>query len=337
MRKYSYLLVIITMLFAACNTELPLPDAAVNHKITLLGELTANDTITIRAGQSISLTSTGNEPKLIKNLSVVVKDNNGLNTTLEEREDYLAYTLFTVPFTSSAAIIAAGGNYNISARHPQLGEATASVRIPKPFTAALTSTAFVKYNNDSVLRFNIDLANPDGANTQYVIEAVRRKISINGYFYFGGNKYSMRDNRLLYDSLKGAGVPTSDHYDTVYTGVYSRLQGYTTDELNDNGSSITGGRLVRRVFLQGKTIGGLHHTEFLIPRGDIYGSDGPYAEIVINVKSVAADYYNFLKAYEVYDPSAGTGNTNPAPLPGNVQGGFGMVGGVYRQSFKVIY
>jgi hypothetical protein len=56
------------------------------------------------------------------------------------------------------------------------------------------------------------------------------------------------------------------------------------------------------------------------------------------VKSVAADYYDFLKAYEQYEPSMGVGgNITPANLEGNVSGGLGMIGGVFRWNLKLLY
>jgi hypothetical protein len=58
----------------------------------------------------------------------------------------------------------------------------------------------------------------------------------------------------------------------------------------------------------------------------------------VYVKSVSPDYYDFLKAYEQYDPATGVGgNTAPLKLEGNVKGGFGMVGGVYRWKHSVVY
>ena len=331
-------LICIGWLFASCQTDLPLPATGGAEKIILLGELCAGDSVKVRAGQSTSLSASVPGQKLIKDLSLSLKDGTGTVTALWGAEDFLSYTLFTLQY-SSPNLVQPGTEYQLQGKHPQLAEVTATVHIPTPFTALVTGRAFSNYNGDSVLSLDLALTDPAAANAMYVIEVVKQPVSIYGYFLFDGNEYSISDNRRLYDSLKGEQVPLSERYNTSYSGTYSRQQMYTTDLSSTNLGGTPSGRLFRRIFLSGKSFGGTtHHTSILLPRNALYGDFGQYAQTVIYVKSVSADYYDFLQAYEQYDPSMGLGgNASPVKLEGNVLGGFGMVGGVYKWKLEMIY
>jgi hypothetical protein len=168
---------------------------------------------------------------------------------------------------------------------------------------------------------------------------LKQPVSVFGYFLFDGSEYSISDNRALYDSLKAEHIPVSERYDTSYSGMYTRQQMYSSDLSSENLSMSAPGRLFKRIFLQGHAFGGAsHQTQIFIPRSGLYGEYGQYAQTLIRVKSVARDYYDFLKSYEQYEPTMGIGgNASPAKLPGNVVGGLGMIGGVYQWSLGLIY
>lgn len=335
--KRSLFALLSLVLLGGCNTDLPLPVSSGERKIVLLGELTANDTMFIRAGQSVLIQNSGAKPPLIRELQVTVSDRQGINTALLERLDVMSDTLFTVPF-SSAAFVKAGDVYQISANHPQLGMVKASVAIPKPFTASLKGIGFTTYNGDSVLQFDIDISDANAASAFYVLEVIQQSVLIKGYFTYNGRELPIKDNEALYNNLKSTGTETHDRYDTVYVPQYSRREFYTSDAQSDNaGGSLD--RIYKRVFLQGKNFGGiLHNTHMFIPQRAIYGQSGQLARTIVCVKSVAADYFTYLKGYDQYDPSSGSsGDAAPANLEGNVQGGFGMVGGVFRWQTSVLY
>ena len=325
------------LLFASCETDLPLPAASTQQKIVLLGELSAGDTMLIRAGQSTAVAA-GNTSQLIQNLQVSVEDDNGIRTGLIGVEDYLSYVFFTMPFSSSQTI-ASGRRYKVLARHPQLGEASATVQIPGAVMVKVGAVSFDTYNGDSVLRVDLELNDPAAANGWYVVEVLKQPLSVYGYFLFDGNEYSISDNQSLYDSLKAEHIPVAERYDTSYSGMYTRQQMYTADAASENLSQSVPGRLFKRIFLPGHAFGGAsHNTQIFIPRSGIYPEYAQYAQTLIRVKSVAQDYYDFLKSYEQYEPTMGIGgNASPSKLQGNVIGGFGMVGGVYNWSLGVIY
>jgi hypothetical protein len=337
MKLYLYLFIALLSL-GSCTVELPLPEGSVERKIALVGELAGDDTVLIRAGQSTPISSSGGQPALIQQLAVAVKDAGGLTLALQERQDIASYSLFTLPFTS-ASIITPGTTYSISATHPELGSVSASVEIPKAFVAKLVSKSFVGSNNDTMLQMDIDINDPNASSSLYVIEAVKQSVYITGYFTHNATVYTIDDNRNLYDSLKALSIPVSEYYDTSYSGNNTRTQLYSTDHLADNSIGTGQGKLLRRVFLKGSSFGSkTHRTTILIRKSDLVAFFEPAAQTRVYIKSVASAYYDFLKAYENYDPSAGIGgNANPTRLPGNVVGGYGMIGGVYRQYFEMIY
>lgn len=325
----------ILCFFAACQTELPLPDASGAHKITLVGELTANDSVQLRVGQSMSF-GAGATPELLRGVAMSINDG-AIVTPLQEGDDYLSSSLFTLPFTSPA-IITEGRNYTVSARHPELGEVTAAVAIPKAFSASLTGAMLITYNNDSVMRVDIALNDVNAGSANYVVDVVKQPGNTEGYFTYDFNTYLIADNQALYDSLHGAGVPLSEFYDTTFSDDFFRQEFYINDVLADNGGT-TGSNKFTRLYLMGKRFGSAtHQTQLLIPRKPLFGEPGQFAKTVISVKSVAADYYTYLKAYDAYRIGAEPGSNNiPARLPGNVRGGYGMIGGMYRRQFALLY
>jgi hypothetical protein len=288
----------------------------------------------MRAAQSTPFAS-GSGHVLIQGLQVVLKDAAGVPNALTEREDANASTLNSVPF-SAPLTLAAGTTYQITATHGLLGEADAYISIPKAFSAKLNNVKMVSGISDSALQFDIDITDPNAQSDYYAIEAFTESLYTTAYFRFDGNDYSVSDNQTLYDSLKLAGVTLSEWSDTTHTGLFNRVNLYTTDARADNVGAETGKRY-KRIFLQGKVFAGtVHSTQLFVPKAFLTGVS-QLTQTTLYIKSVAANYYEFLKAYEQYDGSAGTGSSvPPVNLPGNVEGGLGMVGGAYRIAFSVV-
>lgn len=325
-------------MFAACDNTLPLPEPSdKDYRIVLLGELTGGDTIRLRAGRSLPVISNAQAPVVPQNISITIREGAGQEIGLREREDHLKYSLLTLPFTHPSAVTA-GITYRIDARHPQMPDAEVTVQIPAAFTASATKRRD-EFFGDSVLSIDIEIEDANAAQAQYVIEAVKEQVQIAGYFNYQSVEYLINANKWLYDSLKSAGVTLSERYDTLHSGAYARQTMYTTDPASENLSGGQGGRLFRRVFLPGKAFSnGRHRTNILLPLASLYDQSGRNARTIVYVKSVAADYYSFLKEYEQYDESTAlSNNANPQRLKGNVSGGLGMIGGVSRWQIAVVY
>lgn len=320
------------LVLASCESELPLPSPEGGNKIVLIGELTANDSVLLRAGQSKPLTT---KSEILKNLTISIAENGGPVAPLQERNDVSSYLLYTLPFSSNQTIHS-GSTYKLVAKHPDLGEVNAEVQIPEPFSVTLAGKHFVNFANDSVLKVDLDIANPD-SKRKFVVEVLKRFASIDGIFYYNAVSYNYRGNRKLYDSLKTAGVPVSENLDTSYSEEFYRQQFYINDPQSDNGS--TGSRFFSRLYLSGETLlAGLHRTQMLIPKRNIVDEFGQNVQTIIYVKSVAPEYFNYLKAYDAYYASPDPGSSSVSEkLTGNVNGGFGMIGGVYAVRFEMIF
>jgi hypothetical protein len=329
----SFIIALLSLSCIACNKELPLPEVG-QRKIVLLGELVAGDTILLRAGQSTPFAS-GSGHELIKGLQVTIKEAGSAPTSLTERDDPNASTLNTVPF-SAPLVLTAGNNYQVTAKHVTLGDVNASVSIPKSFTAKLNSVNSVSNGEDSALQFDIDINDVNAASSNYAIESFTESLYTTAYFQFDGTSFTVVDNQALYDSLKGAGTALTEWTDTTHTGLVYRANLYTTDVQIDNEAAGAGKRY-KRIFLQGKTFNGsAHHIQIFVPKSYATGL-GQLTQTTVYIKSVASNYYEFLKAYEQYDGSVAAGsNIPPINLPGNVHGGLGMIGGVFRIAFSVV-
>jgi hypothetical protein len=336
--KYCLYLLLMSFGFASCTTDLPLPEATGEQKIALLGELAGDDSVLIRGGQSMALSSGGSGPGLIQQLALTIKDEVGVSTVLLEREDYAAPYLFTIPF-SNEAMIKPGGTYNISGTHPKLKGVSAKVSVPKAFSAKLISSQILVVDKDSLMQMDFEINDPNVSGALYVIEVAKQTVFVKGYFTFDGSLYTIDENKSMYDSLKALSIPLFETYDTSYSGSWQRSSFYSTDQLAENTGGTGQGKLLRRVFLKGSAIGSVtHRTRVMIPIRELYGIYGQSALTRVYIKSVAADYYEFLRAYENYDGSAGIGGSaNPTQLPGNVVGGYGMIGGVYRHHFDILF
>jgi hypothetical protein len=331
-KRWLYLLSLLC-LFASCENELPLPVPTEPAKITLIGELVAGDSVQIRAGQSMYL---GSAPQLPSGLQIILKDSAGPETPFLQGADFKMYSLYTIPF-SNATTIGAGKKYGIHAKHPTLGEVNAAVTIPNSFSATLVGKRFTSYAGDQVLDLDFDMNDNRSNAAKYVVEIVRRDITLSGYFFFQSIRYTVYDNKQLFDSLRNAGVALSGQIDTNILSDFDRQTFYAEDESSDDSTS--SGRLFRRIFLTGARFNGsLHRTHLFVPRTYLDEQPGQYVQLVVNIKSVATDYFEYLRAYEAYSggPEPGS-NIVPKQLPGNVVGGFGMIGGVWRWSSSVVY
>jgi hypothetical protein len=334
-RNIIYLLTCCFLwLVTACGKKLVLPSAE-NRKIVLLGELVADESMHIRAGISTVVQSGAmiNE-ELIQNLSITIKDNTNNTTPLSGTEDDLSIIEHTVSF-SSEQLIQTGNKYEITASHPELGTALANVIIPNAFNAIITDTLSTEYNGESCLQMNIQIADNTEQNF-YVVEVLQQPFSVEDAFLFNGRWLKKSENFITYDSLINAGVTVEEKPDTFYIQMQNRVTFYTTDAQSEhllNGNNKT---LCRRVLLYDKTFNGnTHQSSILLPKS-WFGMSGYMT--LIQVKSVAEDYFLYLKGYEQYDPSSGFSNTNaPVRLAGNITNGVGMIGGVFKREFKYLF
>jgi hypothetical protein len=329
------LCVLCTLGFISCTDKLELPVKG-ERKIVLLGELVANDSIHFRAGQSIGIRDGAKgQMELVENLSISVNDGSR-DIPLSGAPDDLTFTEFTIPY-SAAEKIMEGRTYEVTATHSAMGKARVRVQIPRPFTADVTGGTTVMHQGDSCVYFKININDDAAAGNNYVIEVLQQPYTIEGYFYFNGQWLRVVQHFQTYDSLKNAGANVPEKQDTLLNRGYNRLYFYTTDEASEHLINGTPTAEAKRLLLRDKNfVSPQHKSDIYIPKRSM---GTPFPELgyrtIIQVKSIAPDYFLFLEAYEQFDPYLRFNNTAvPVKIPGNIENGVGMIGAVFRIEFR---
>lgn len=332
--RLLFALSVLCLIFS-CNKDLPLPDIKSDKKIVLLGELIAGDTFLFRAGQSMPVTKSAQQQfELVRNITMTIRDTAGAFYVMKGQEDSWSTLLYTIPF-SLDRIVASGNTYIITATHPSLGTATANVHIPGPITAIVDDTASRVYNSENTLAVKVVIKDPANVSNYYVIEAVRQIMDITGYYFYNNTWNAIADDTAFYHQLKAAGNVVT-RFDTFYHEDYSRQSLYTADPYSENVANDGMLTKTRRVLLEDSRFNGQDHETTVYIVKDSLISEDQRGRIIVHIKSVSEDYFNFLKEYEIYVPTISYSSTaQPVKVHGNVQNGYGMIGGV--SEVKYIY
>lgn len=316
----------------SCTKDLDLPEVRSEQKIALIGEIAAGDSIHIRAGQTSKVKpGTSITYDILNQLTIAVQDGAG-TTLLKGKTDSMTSILNTVPYASTK-IATAGQQFVFTATHPYLGTATGTITVPKSFVGNVEDTASEDYSGFKAIRFNVKIDDNQG-NNFYVIEAVKQRMDVQGYFFFKGQWLNIFEYQPQYDSLRNVGVSLNKKFDTTYFQQFDRQSIYTNDINTENlktGTSLTANR---RILIKDNAFNNTTYTTTVFLNKNINGNRG---RILLFIKSVPEEYFNFLKAYEQYDPS-GTYNAValPVKVKGNVENGFGMIGAAYKLQFTYL-
>lgn len=331
---------IFTILFlSSCNRDLPLPERLTSQKPVLMGELVAGDSLYVRAGQSIPVTGQfGLLPSPLSGLSVNVLDGSGRIFLMREERDFLFFNLYTQPFVNDNHFVRSGESYQVTAKHDKLGTATAAVTIPQVFYATISPWQWTNLASDTMVSIDLFIEDQNINNNQYVIEVIRQTLEYYRYFYIDGQEYSYLGNEALYDSLNKSGIAIQERVDTVARQDINLQPIYSGDPFIENYSA-GANRAYNRAFLPGKDITSTRHTSRIYVKWrDIRPEFLTGTLLDVRIKSVSKLYYQYLKNLDQYNPEITFGiNNTIVNLQGNVQGGFGMVGGVYRRRFSLIF
>jgi hypothetical protein len=327
-------LLTIALAHTSCEKNLELPSTT-ESKIVLLGEIVANESIYLRAGQSTPVKS-GTPPAkgLLQNLTLSVTDGSGNVHTLNGAEDDLSSSEYTLAF-SSITTPQPGMRYELTAKHDLLGTATAKLTLPKSFNAVIKDTTNVTFNGEQCIRINTQIAD-EGEKNYYVLEVLQQPYTVEPSFFFNGSWIKVSDNYTTYDSLVNAGAAIQERMDSFYLRTFTRVNFYLEDEASEHVINGKRNQLAKRLLLNDKTFNGnAHVTSIIVPRGSLSQQfPGIGMRTLVQIKSVTEDYFHFLQAYEQMDPFSGIFNTaTPSEVPGNVSNGVGIVGGVFKREF----
>jgi hypothetical protein len=325
---------------AGCTRDLPLPDISAKKEIVLLGELIANDSINFRGGQSIPLSS-GSVLKfdLPDYLTVSIQAGASPAVPIVGRRDEFTDMVHTLVF-SSLDMVQPGGKYALTAYNDQLGTATCAVTIPKAFDVDIIDTATILYSGSDLFKVQVTIDDDGSKDNFYVLEALRQKINIDGSFVYNGQTFTVSGSRNLYDSLKQANVLPSVQWDSTFSKTYDRIDIYTNDANTENIKLSNVLSTNRRILLSDKTFNGNSYTTSVYLDKTLFtsASDSSKGQIVVLIKSVCEPYFDFLKGYEMYEPTTGfTSLAQPVKIDGNIQNGMGIIGGVYQHKFVYLF
>lgn len=185
-----------------CVSELALPDASASRRLVLLGELVADDTLSLRLGQntpvaqgSISL------PPDPAGMSVLISKENIQTAILTPQADAHTPELQTLLLSSSQRIFS-GSRYSIQTSGGKYPRVAATVQIPHPFIAAIIDTATVPYAGGTALRILFRIYDLAGEANFYSVEALRRSFALSGSFTYNNDSFDLIRDKPLYDSLR---------------------------------------------------------------------------------------------------------------------------------------
>lgn len=323
----------IVVVLSSCSRNLDLPDTNAQAKIVLIGELVAGSPIYLRAGKSLPIASGSTMRfELARDLTLTYNDGSG-SIAIPGFEDSLSSQNHTIPF-SVAQVAESGKTYTVTASHVSMMQASAIVYIPGPVIAAVLDTASVDYNSGSALRIKVQINNTGSTGNFYVIESIKQKTTVYDSFYYSGKWLSVTGNGALYAEVKASGTVVEKH-DTIFHNEFYRRKIFSDDKNNEN--AYEGGVSVahNRILLKGEKFPGTVYST------EVYVQKSPHLDSLsgnsfLYIKSVAPDYFNFLKNYEQYGESSSFNNfSDPVKLTGNVSNGEGMIGGVAQARFRI--
>ncbi len=335
MRALQITLFIAVMLSSqACNRDLDLPKMKAKKKIVLVGELEAGENILFRAGQSIPVTAGSTLLfQVIENLSVTVKGPSNKITQLSGAEDSLTPSLYTIPFTADYKI-QPGNTYAITATQPEMGTATANIVIPGPYTAAITGYADANYGYDNTIKFDIRISDPQEEN-YYVMECLKQEMDVLGFFLYQGTWLDISANKSKYDELKKNGTVT-EKFDTIFYNKFNRQYLYTDDVNTDNLHQYNSFSSFNRILLTDNSFQNKEYNThlYVVKNND---PNMPKGRLLVMVKSVSKDYYEYLRQYAQNVAATLTPFAMSSSAKGNIEGGLGILGGVYKQQFVYVF
>lgn len=327
---------ILLLGISGCVTDLELPNRITDRKLVLLGELMADDTLTLRLGQStpVSQGSTALPPDPTGISATLFMENTRIATLLPRIDDRTP-GLKTLLF-SSAQRIFSGSRYTVriaGGPHPGLA---ATVGIPHPFVAAIIDTATINYAGGTALRVLIRIYDEAGENNYYSVEALRQRFEISGKFTYNNDTLDLIKDKPVYDSLKALGLTPFRQVDTSYSSTLERLSVYTDDVATENLKLATPFTVARRVLLTDRMFSGSRHDLQIFVSKDRFRGVFPadLGRIILNVKSLTPEYFSYLRSYETFTPTTTTGYlAQPVRIESNVTGGLGVLGGSFRVPF----
>jgi len=318
------------ILAVSCRKD-PYPNTSVNDELVILAELTAGQPLKIPVSKSIQVGDGGIITfEKVKSAIVTLTRQDGKSWTLalNNSPDYASdpasvYTSLQRPRY--------GTKYSLKVQDPLSGTVTATTVIPARVNILRFDTSSGLRSGIPVLNCRFTLTNPPDSSCLYIFEALKQLIRLRRTFYWGGKLYDLSkpDGNTLYNQIKDQpGVKLLR--DTIFTNQYERMALYTSDNNVDNAQVSGLDSSFRRIFLPGKVFNGRPYaTAVSIDRRYfVADNENDLGRVVFQIKSVTAEFYNYLFWYEKYKTDVGSVPAGQLySPPGNIQNGLGIFGG----------
>jgi hypothetical protein len=299
----TVLLLVIMLAAISCRKD-PYQDQQVNNELVILAEITAGDSLKVPVSKSVQVGNGGIISfEKVSSASVKLAREDGRSWTLKlnTSPDYAANpaSIYTGPQRPRANM-----TYTLQVQDPLSGTVTSHTTIPPPVHVKDVDTATEIHNGVPMLRLRFTLVDSPGANHYFVFEALKE------------------------------GVRKS-HKDTVSSNSFQRLNVFTDDGNVDNAQVSSLDSPFRRIFLPGRIFNGAYTTSVLVDSKYFKaGNPSDAGRVLLRLKSVSVELYNYLFWYEKYRTDIGS--VPPGQLyspPGNIQHGLGIFGGSSRRQW----
>lgn len=337
--KYLLLLLpFVSVMLFGCEQELPLPHTQTAPRGVVYAELVANGTPEVRVGKSkpVSGPFLDNSFQLVENAKVQLMDKNGQQL---EILSYVKDTSNVMGLYTGKTKLEANKNYKLQVDIPTLKPITAMATIPPPFRVELLDTLRSLLNGRPVLRFHLTIYPLPGVKQYVVMEALKQTVDLDTSFTYHGVRYRKSEQPDLYELAKNL-PDAAAKKDSFYMNDYLRIPCYTQDEnadnnqvggLNENYNSI--------LFTQsGKPLTTYFYINATALSANAVEDISPVGRVLVYVKSVSKEYYDFLLTYEKVKRNPGLNSLIQAiQLRSNTQGGLGVVGGSYQKVYYLYY
>lgn len=338
--KYGFTLlpIVCMILLLGCEQELPLPRTNGAPRAVVYSELVANGIPEVRVGKSkpVSGPYLDNGFQLVENANVQLMDKNG---TLLETLTYVNDSSNPMSVYRGKTKLDAARNYKLQVDVPSLKSITAMATIPPPFRVELLDTLRSLLNGRPVLRFHFTVYPLPGVKQYIVMEALKQSVDVDTTFMYQGVRYRKSEQEDLYEQVKNS-PGANARKDSFFLNDYLRIPCYTQDEnadnnqvggLNENYNSIlftqAGKPLTTYFYINATALS--TNPEDAIP---------PVGRVLVYVKSVSKEYYDFLLTYEKVKRNPGLNSLIQAiQLKSNTTGGLGIVGGSYQKLYYLYY
>lgn len=330
------------LILSACEkkAELNLPN---ENKLVVLAEITAGDSAFIPVSTSrIAGSGDAISFEKVNDASVTISSQGGTEKQLRLNLSS-DFTDNPASVFSDPGIFTANTSYTIKVNHPVMEAVTSTAYIPAPFTVYNISTEESVVQGKEVFNFNFNINDAAGETNYYMFEAVKQLAKVVHYFYWQGVRYDYdtQSGKDLHETLEDEeDVEIPVIKDTLATNKYIRLNIFTNDNNTDNKNIGSLDSSFRRIFIRDSLFNGQSYFTSISVIMDQFEAVYPQDKgiVLIRIKSVGKDFYNYMLQYEKYKTDFGKMPVGQLTSPfGNIQNGLGIFGGSFKREWKYYF